>query len=218
MKIGVLGTGMVGDAIASKLVELGHQVMMGSRSAANEKAIAFSAKYPEGKAFAGTFADAAAFGEIIFNCTKGLETLNILKSAGEENMKGKILVDIANPLDFSNGMPPSLSVCNTNSLGEQIQQAFPDVKVVKSLNTMNCNIMVNPASVNGGDHNVFMSGNDKEAKSKVAEILTSFGWWPENIIDLGDIKTARGTEMILPVWLSLMMSRGNAAFNLKVVS
>jgi len=218
MKIAVFGTGMVGDAIGSKLIELGHSVMMGSRTTDNEKAAAFVAKFPGGKASAGTFADAAAFGEMIFNCTKGMETLNILKSAGEKNLNGKILVDISNPLDFSNGMPPTLSVCNTNSLGEEVQHAFPGVNVVKSLNTMWCGLMVNPGMLNGGDHNVFMSGNDAGAKKQVAEVLKSFGWAENNIIDLGDIKTARGTEMMLPFWLSIFISRNNGNFNFKLVS
>ena len=217
MKIAVLGTGMVGDTIGSRLIELGHSVMMGSRTANNEKAIEFVAKNPGGKASAGTFADAAAFGVIVFNCTKGIESINILKSAGEDSLNGKILVDIANPLDFSNGMPPTLTPCNTDSLGEQIQAAFPGLKVVKSLNTMNCSIMVNPGLVSGGDHNVFMSGNDTEAKSEVAGILKSFGWKKDNIIDLGDIKTARGTEMLLPIWITLFISTGSGAFNFKIV-
>jgi predicted dinucleotide-binding enzyme len=218
MKAGVLGTGMVGEAIASKLIETGHVVMMGSRTASNEKAAAFVAKHPGGKASAGTFTDAAAFGEIVFNCTKGMETINILKSAGEKNLNGKILIDISNPLDFSKGMPPTLSVCNTNSLAEEIQSAFPAVKVVKALNTMWCGLMVNPGMLNGGDHNVFMSGNDAGAKQQVAGILKSFGWSEKNIIDLGDIKTARGTEMFLPLWLSIMGATNSGAFNIKVVS
>jgi 8-hydroxy-5-deazaflavin:NADPH oxidoreductase len=218
MKIAVLGTGMVGDAIGSKLIELGHSVMMGSRTSENEKTVAFVAKNTNRKASAGTFAVAAAFGEIIFNCTKGTETLNILKSAGEKNLNGKILVDVANPLDFSKGMPPSLSVCNTNSLAEEIQKAFPDVRVVKSLNTMWCGLMVNPAMLNGGEHNVFMSGNNADAKKQVAGILKSFGWIEKNIIDLGDITTARGTEMLLPLWLSIFGSTNNGAFNFRIIS
>ena len=209
---------MVGDAIGSKLIETGHTVMMGSRTADNEKATGFVAKHASGKASAGIFADAAAFGEIIFNCTKGMETLNILKSAGEKNLAGKILIDISNPLDFSKGMPPSLSVCNTNSMAEEIQKAFPGVKVVKTLNTMWCGLMVNPAMLNGGDHNVFMSGNDADAKKQVARILKSFGWSEKNIIDLGDIKTARGTEMLLPLWLSIMGTMNSGAFNFKIIS
>jgi 8-hydroxy-5-deazaflavin:NADPH oxidoreductase len=218
MKIAVLGTGMVGDAIGSKLIELGHLVMMGSRTANNEKAAAFVAKHPGGKASTGTFADAAAFGEIIFNCTKGMEALNILQGAGEKNLNGKILVDVSNPLDFSKGMPPTLSVCNTNSLGEEIQKAFPQLKVVKSLNTMWCGLMVNPGMINGGDHNVFMSGNDAGAKKQVAELLKSFGWIEKNIIDLGAINTARGTEMVLPLWLSIMGTKNSGAFNFKIIS
>ncbi|HPM93034.1 MAG TPA: NAD(P)-binding domain-containing protein [Bacteroidales bacterium] len=217
MKIAVLGTGMVGEAIGSKLIELGHSVRMGSRTATNEKALAFVAKHPGGKASAGTFAGAAAFGEVIFNCTKGTESMNILRSAGIENLDGKVLVDVANPLDFSNGMPPSLSVCNTDSLGEQIQREFPGVKVVKSLNTMWCGLMVNPGMLNGGDHHVFMSGNDAGAKAVVSGLLQSFGWRSENIIDLGDITTARGTEMMLPVWLSLFMAKNHGAFNIRIV-
>jgi len=208
---------MVGDAIGSKLIGLGHSVMMGSRTTDNENATVFVAKHAGGKASAGTFADAAAFGEIIFNCTKGVEAINILNSASPKNLDGKILIDVTNPLDFSKGMPPTLSVCNTNSLAEEIQQAFPGVKVVKSLNTMWCGLMVNPGMLNGGDHNVFMSGNDANAKKQVGEILKSFGWKENNIIDLGDIKTARGTEMMMPVWLSIFTSTNNGAFNFKVI-
>ena len=218
MKIAVLGTGMVGEAIGSKLIETGHTVMMGSRTAENEKAAAFVAKYASGKASAGTFADAAAFGEIIFNCTKGIESLNNLKSAGEKNLTGKILIDVSNPLDFSKGMPPFLSVCNTDCMAEEIQRTFPGVKVVKSLNTMWCGLMVNPAMIGGGDHNVFMSGNDADAKKQVAGLLKSFGWSEKNIIDLGDIKSARGTEMLLPLWLSIMGVKNTGAFNFKIVS
>ncbi|MDO9635057.1 MAG: NAD(P)-binding domain-containing protein [Paludibacter sp.] len=217
MKIAVLGTGMVGDTIGSKLIELGHTVMMGSRTANNEKATAFVAKH-NGKAYADTFADAATFGEIIFNCTAGVGSIEALKMAGEQNLNGKIIVDIANPLDFSKGMPPSLAVVNTNSLGEEIQKAFPQAKVVKALNTMWCGLMVNPAMINGGDHSTFVSGNDAGAKEKVKEILKSFGWLEKNILDLGDITKARGTEMYLPLWLSIYGATNNGAFNVKIVS
>ncbi|MDP3830137.1 MAG: NAD(P)-binding domain-containing protein, partial [Ignavibacteriaceae bacterium] len=202
MKIAVFGTGMVGDTIGSKLIELGHPVMMGSRTADNEKAKAFVAKH-NGKASVGTFADAAAFGEIIFNCTAGVGSIDALKMAVEKDLNGKIIVDIANPLDFSKGMPPSLAIVNTNSLGEEIQKTFPQTKVVKTLNTMWCGLMVNPLMINGGDHNVFVSGNDASAKEEVKEILKSFGWNDKNILDLGDITKARGTEMYLPIWLSI---------------
>ena len=217
MKIAVLGTGPVGNTIGSKLIELGHSVMMGSRTADNEKAKAFVDKHTT-NARAGLFADAAAFGEIIFNCTAGLGSLEALKLAGAENMNGKIIVDVANPLDFSKGMPPSLSVVNTNSLGEEIQKAFPQSKVVKTLNTMWCGLMVNPSMVNKGDHHVFLCSNHEDAKEEVKKILLSFGWKEENIIDLGDLTAARGTEMFLPLWLKIYGVKKGSAFNIKVVS
>ena len=214
MKLGVLGTGMVGHAIGTKLVQMGQEVMMGSRSNTNEKAAAW-VKANGPKASQGTFTDAAKFGEILFNCTHGMASLDALKLAGAENMKGKILIDLANPLDFSKGMPPTLAVSNTDSLAEQIQRAFPDTKVVKSLNTMNCKLMVNPSLVRG-DHDVFVSGNDKAAKSRVTEILRNwFGW--KSVVDLGDIGSARGAEQLLPLWLRLVGALGTANFNLKIV-
>src|SRR5947209_6140866 len=201
MKIAVLGSGMVGQTIASKLVELGHEVRMGSRTATNEKATEWS-KQTGGKSSHGTFEEAATFGEIIFNCTNGNGSLEALRMAGSKNLAGKILIDVSNPLDFSKGFPPTLSVCNDNSLGEQIQREFPEAKVVKTLNTVNCSLMVNPKQL-AGDHDVFMSGNDTEAKAKVRDILeNSFGW--PVVIDLGDISTARGTEQLLPIWVRLM--------------
>jgi predicted dinucleotide-binding enzyme len=217
MKIGVFGTGMVGDTIGSKLVELGHEVMMGSRTRDNEKAKVFADKH-EGRAKTGTFAEAAEFGEILFNCTAGGGSLDALKSAGESKLNGKILIDIANPLDFSKGMPPTLSIVNTNSLGEEIQKTFPQMKVVKALNTMWCGLMVNPAMIHGGDHNTFISGNDAAAKESVKTLLRSFGWADSNILDLGDISSARGTEMFLPLWLRIWGATQNGAFNIKIVS
>jgi predicted dinucleotide-binding enzyme len=214
MKIGVLGTGMVGHAIGTKLVQLGHEVKMGARSAANEKAAQWVQASGAG-ASQGTFADAAAFGEIVFNCTSGGASLEVLRQAGADNLQGKVLIDIANPLDFSHGMPPSLSVCNTDSLGEQIQRAFPEVRVVKSLNTVNCNLMVNAALL-PGEHIMFVSGNDADAKAQVTSILKDwFGW--KAVIDLGDITSARATEMTLPIWVSLMGKLGTPMFNFAIV-
>lgn len=215
-KIAVLGTGDVGDTIGSKLIELGYSVAMGSRTQNNEKAVAFAAKH-NGKASAGTFAEAAAYGELIFNCTKGSASLEALKMAGENNLKNKIIVDVSNPLDFSKGMPPSLTVCNTNSIAEEIQNAFPSAKVVKALNTTWCGIMVDPAIVNDGDHNTFVSGNDAQAKEKVKNLLVSFGWDESNILDLGDITTARGTEMYLALWVRIMGATNSGVFNIKIV-
>src|SRR5512143_1408527 len=214
MKIGVLGTGLVGETIGAKLIQLNHEVRMGSRTANNDKAAAW-VKQNGGKASQGTFADAAAFGEILFNCTSGKASLEALRMAGAENLKGKVLIDIANPLDFSRGMPPSLLVCNTDSLGEQIQRAFPETTVVKSLNTMNCNLMVNPGLL-AEEHVVFVSGNDAEAKATVTALLKDgFGW--KSVIDLGDISTARGVEMLLPLWVSLMGKLQTPLFNFKIV-
>jgi predicted dinucleotide-binding enzyme len=216
MKISVLGTGIVGETIGTRFVELGYEVKMGSRSATNEKALAWAAKVGAG-ATVGTFAEAASFGEILFNCTKGEASLNALKLAGEENLAEKILVDVSNPLDFSKGMPPSLFVVNTNSLGEEIQQAFPKLKVVKSLNTMNCMLMMRPMMLAEADHDVFVCGNEPEAKVMVKKLLNQLGWTDQHIIDLGDITNARGTEQLLPIWIRLYGALGTANFNFKVV-
>jgi len=214
MKLGILGTGMVGNTIGTKLVQLGHEVKMGSRTSNNPKAAEWTKANGSG-ASSGTFSDAAVFGEILFNCTSGMGSIEALRLAGEKNMTGKILVDVANPLDFSMGMPPSLNVCNTDSLGEQIQRAFPKLKVVKSLNTVNYKLMVNPSLV-PGDHDIFIAGNDKAAKNKITQILKEwFGW--KSVIDLGDITAARGLEMLLPVWVRLMGIFQSPNFNFKIV-
>jgi len=214
MKIGVLGTGMVGNAIATKLIQLGHSVRMGSRTADNPKATEWAnANGPN--ASPGTFNDAAAYGEIIFNCTAGTASLHALNLAGPNNMRGKILIDVANPLDFSKGMPPTLSVCNTDSLGEQIQRTFAETKVVKTLNTVNCNVMVKPSLV-PGDHDMFICGNDAAAKEKVTEILKNwFGW--KSVIDLGDISNARVMEMWVVMWVRLMMKLQTTNLNVRIV-
>jgi predicted dinucleotide-binding enzyme len=198
MKYAVLGTGEVGRTIAAKLAEQGHQVRLGSRSAGE-------GKHP--------YAEAAAWAEIVVNATKGMASLEALRAAGATNLAGKILIDIANPLDFSRGMPPNLSVKDDDSLGEQIQREFPAARVVKTLNTMSCHVMVNPGLING-PHDVFMSGNDPVAKQAVRELLLAWGW--REIIDLGDIGTARGTEMLLPIWIRLMVALGHSEFNFHI--
>jgi len=214
MKLGVLGTGMVGNTIASKLVQLGHDVKMGSRTAGNAKAADW-AKANGTHASQGTFGDAASFGEIVFNCTSGMNSLQALGLAGAANLRGKILVDVANALDFSKGMPPSLSVCNTDSLGEQIQRAFPETHVVKALNTVNCGVMVNPSIV-PGDHDLFIAGNDAGSKKTVTQLLQQwFGW--KSVVDVGDITAARATEMLLPIWVRLMGQLQTPNFNFKIV-
>ena len=213
-RIGVLGTGMVGETLSTRLVEVGHDVVMGARSAGNEKAIAWSARLPE-RAGHGSFADAAAHGELVVNATGGVVSLEALRAAGAVNLAGKTLLDVANPLDFSGGFPPRLSVVNDDSLGEQIQREFPAAHVVKALNTMNCQVMVDPARV-PGDHDVLMAGDDDSAKREVADLLESFGWPPAAIRDLGGIGAARGLEAYLPLWLSLMGSLGTGDFNIHV--
>ncbi len=211
--IAILGTGMVGNTIGTKLVSLGYKVKMGSRTANNDKAVAWVNSNGM-LASNGTFAEAAAFGDIVFNCTSGQVSLEALQLAGHENLQGKILVDLANPLDFSKGMPPSLTVCNTDSLGEVIQRQFTDVKVVKTLNTLNCQLMVNPGMLtNAGS--LFICGNDAEAKTLIKSLLQQFGW--EKIIDLGDISASRGTEQLLPVWVRLMSTMGTPMFNFDIV-
>lgn len=215
MKIGILGTGMVGQTIGDKLVSLGHEVKLGARSATNEKAQAWASKVG-GKGSAGTFADAAAFGELVFNCTSGAGSLEALAAAGADRLRGKVLIDIANPLDFSKGMPPTLFSGNTDSLGEAAQRLLPDTKVVKTLNTVNCQLMVDAQRVGGGEHDMFVAGNDAGAKAQVTELLRAwFGW--KHVLDLGDISASRGTESYLPLWLRLWGSVKTADFNVKVV-
>ena len=217
MKIGILGTGMVGNTLGTAFIEKGHEVKMGSRDAVNEKAIEWT-KTNGKNALQGTFEDAARFGDIIFNCTKGEHSLEALNLAGEQNLTGKILVDVANPLDFSKGMPPTLSLVNDTSLGETIQATFPQTKVVKALNTLNCTLMVDANKLANGDHNLFICGNDESAKQKIKELLhENFNWKIDNIIDLGDITNSRGTEQLLPIWIRLWGALGTADFNFKIV-
>ncbi len=215
MNVGVFGTGVVGRTLATKLVSLGHVVVIGSRSADNPAAKAWAADNGLDAACYGTFADAAAHGELLINATAGSGSLAALEAAGEENLRGKVLIDVSNPLDFAHGMPPSLLVANTDSLGEQIQRAHPDVKVVKGLNTMNIVVQVDPAKV-AGSHNVFVCGDDAEAKRQVSELLESFGWPAVDIIDLGGISAARGAEMVLPIWVQLMGVLSTPQFNFKI--
>jgi predicted dinucleotide-binding enzyme len=226
MNIGVLGTGGVGQTIAAKLADGGHAVMIGTR----DVAATLARTQPDGAGdppFSawlqahptirlGTFAEAGAHGDVLFHATAGYAALDSLKAIGEAHLSGKILIDITNPLDFSKGMPPSLFISNTDSLAEQMQGMFPGLKVVKSLNTMTAALMVNPQALAGGDHHVFVSGNDAGAKAAVSGYLKDwFGW--QHIIDLGDITTARGTEMLLPVWVRLWGALQTPMFNFKIV-
>ena len=214
MRIGVLGTGIVGRTLAKALLSNGHEVRLGSRTAGNEAAVAWAAEIG-GPASEGTFADAAGFGELVINATAGAASLDALNLAGAEQLAGKVLVDVSNPLDFSQGMPPTLTVCNDDSLGEQIQRAFADVRVVKTLNTVTAALMVQPTLV-PGRHTIFVAGDDAAAKAQTGELLQDLGWPAESILDLGDITAARGMEMYLPLWLRLYGATGTAVLNVEV--
>ncbi len=215
MRIGVLGTGSVGETVASKLIEVGHEVTMGSREAGNEKAVAWVASAGEGAA-EGTFADAAEFGELVVNATAGQHSLDALEQAGAANLAGKVVCDIANPLDFSKGFPPSLTVANTDSLAESIQRAHPDAKVIKALNTVTAAVMVDPSSL-GESTSLFICGDDSGAKAQVMEILETFGWLSGDILDLGDITAARGMEAYLLIWIRMMGALDGPNFNVRIV-
>ena len=215
MQIGVLGSGVTGQTIGSKLVQLGHEVMLGSRDEANPPSVAWAKEEGGQHALYGTFMNAASFGEIIFNCTLGSASMEALQKAGAENLRGKILIDTSNPLDRSTDMW-TLTICNNDSLGEQIQRAFPETKVVKTLNTVNANVMVDPAKLLERTH-VFVSGDDIEAKAMVVRILRDWFGWKE-IIDLGGIETARGVEMYVLLWHTLRNAISSQRFNIKVVT
>jgi 8-hydroxy-5-deazaflavin:NADPH oxidoreductase len=222
MKVAIIGSGVVGQTLGKKLVELGHDVVLGTRDPNKlDEAKGWAGSLGDwltavgNKATVATFAAAAAQGEIVINATHGMASLAALQTAGADNLQGKILIDVANELDFSQGMPPKSLAADTTSLGEKIQAAFPNTKVVKTLNTMNCAVMINPQQLADGNHTVFVSGNDADAKAKVTELLQSFGW--TDIFDLGDLTSARGTEMMMPLWLRAFGKLGNVPYNFKIV-
>lgn len=209
MRIAVLGTGMVGRALATRLLDLGHDVTIGTRDPEVTRAREGDLPGP-----LATYADAAAGAELVLNATNGQATLEVLGLVGADHLAGKVLADVSNPLDFSQGMPPTLSVKDTDSLAEQVQRAFPDARVVKTLNTMNADLMVHPDKL-GRPHTVFVSGDDAVAKEVVSGLLREMGH--QDVVDLGGIETARGPEMYLPLWLRLMGALGTVDFNIQVV-
>lgn len=225
MRIAVLGTGTVGRTLAARFADIGHDVVVGTRDPAatlgrSEPDAWGSPAFPawlagHPRVRLGSFADAAAQGEIVVNATNGAGSIAALSLAGPGNLSGKVLIDVSNPLDFSHGMPPTLFVKDTDSLGEQIQRAFPAARVVKTLNTMTAALQAEPAQLAGGAHSVFVSGNDAAAKATVTDLLVSLGH--TDVIDLGDISTARGTEMYLPLWLRLWGALGTPILNVRVV-
>jgi predicted dinucleotide-binding enzyme len=211
MKIGVLGSGMVAQGLSARLAELGHSVVIGTRDANGLRGWQSSNQ----KVLIGSFAETAAHGEVVINATDGAASLNALSMAGEENLADKIVMDVSNPFDFTNGFPPSLTVFGTDSLAEQIQRAFPSSRVVKTLNTVNVRVMTHPLEVANGDHHAFISGNDMEAKARVIELLRSFGWI--HIFDLGDLSTARGAEAYALLWVRLYGSLNTGMINIKIM-
>jgi predicted dinucleotide-binding enzyme len=213
MRFGVLGTGMVGQTLGTKLVSMGHEVMMGARTANSEKAKTWQTAAGS-HASIGTFGDAAKFGEVLLTCTEGDTSIEALRSTDAKDLHGKILIDVSNPLDFSKGMPPTLLIVNTDSLGERIQREFPQLKVVKALNTVNCGVMANPSRVKG-EHDLFICGNDESAKEQVKSLLREFGW--KSFYDLGDITNARATEQLMPIWIRLFVQFGTPDFNFRIV-
>lgn len=225
MKVAVLGTGMVGRALAGRLAELGHDVTVGTRDvdatmARTEPDAMGNPPYPDWAqahpaVTLAAFADATVDVELVVNATAGNVSIAALEAAGRDHLAGTVLLDIANPLDYSQGFPPSLFVGNTDSLAEQIQAAFPEARVVKSLNTMNALLMANPRMLADGDHTVFVSGDDAGARQLVADLLRSFGH--TDVIDLGDLSTARGTESLLPLWVRLYGVLGTPMFQFKMV-
>ncbi len=217
MKIAILGTGLVGSLIGSRLIEKGHQVMMGGRAANNESGLTFVKNNPPRTASYGTFDAASRYADIIFNATNGRFALEALHLA-DTDFADKILIDVANPLDFT-ANPPTLipEFANTSSLGESIQSRYPKARVVKTLNMMGMALAVNPTQLNQGDHSLFLAGNDQAAKIQVKAILIEFGWKPDNVIDLGDIKAARGMESYLMLLPRIGMAVGVPVFNIKVI-
>ena len=211
MRMGVLGSGTIAQALSARLAELGHNVVIGTRDANKLRGWQSSNQ----RVLIGSFAETAAHGDMVFNATNGAGSLNALTLAGEENLADKILVDVSNPFDFSNGFPPSLTVVGTDSLAEQIQRAFPMARVVKTLNTVNARVMTHPLEVANGDHHVFISANDADAKAQVSDLLRTFGWI--HIFDLGDLTTARGTEAYMLLWVRLYGSLNTGMLNVKVM-
>jgi 8-hydroxy-5-deazaflavin:NADPH oxidoreductase len=225
MNIAVFGTGPAGRILAARFAALGHAVTLGTRDVSRTLArtepdmwgspppSAWLSEHPEVRLV--SYAEGAADAEIVVNATNGAGSVEALTLAGAEHLAGKVVMDLSNPLDFSHGMPPSLFVEDTDSLGEQIQRAFPDARVVKTLNTMTAAVQAEPARLAAGDHSVFVSGDDADAKSTVTALLRSLGH--TDVIDLGDITTARGAEMYPPLWLRIWGALGTPMFNIKVV-
>jgi predicted dinucleotide-binding enzyme len=203
MKIGIFGTGDVGRALGRAFVTLGNETLMGSRAAGNDKARAWVAEAGP-KAKEGTFADAAAFADVVVLATLGAATEDAIEMAGPERLRGKVIIDATNPLDFSGGMPPKLFVGHTDSLGERIQRLCPDAHVVKCFNTVGNASMFRPAHA-GGPPTMFICGNSDDAKGKVGAILKDFGW---DVADIGGIEGSRELESMCLLWVRYALRSG----------
>jgi predicted dinucleotide-binding enzyme len=211
MNVGILGTGDVGRALGKGFIALGHDVKIGARDAGNEKALAWTREMGP-KASAGSFRDAAAFGEVIVLATLGIANESAIRMAGLENFSGKVLIDTTNPLDFSAGMPPKLAVSGNDSAGERVQRLLPDAHVVKAFNTVGNPFMFKPEFA-GGPPDMFIAGNSDDAKQTVARILTDFGW---GVVDVGGIEGSRYLEGMCMVWVlsAMRASNWNQAFKM----
>lgn len=223
MKIAMIGGGMVGQILGAKLIANGHEVVIGVRKPDAEtsskprnyaETLGDWAEKTGGKVAA--FADAAAAGEIVFNATSGLVSLDALTAAGAKNLAGKVLVDVSNPLDFSEGMPPFLpaALSERTSVGAEIQKAFPEALVVKAFNTISAPVMVDPSQIPGVQ--LLIAGNSAEAKAKVTALAKDEFAWQE-VVDLGDISAARGTEHLMPLWLTLYVQANSPLVALKII-
>ena len=222
MRIAVLGTGAVGRTLAAAFASRGHHVVVGTRDVeatlartepeGTESVADWAAAHPDVRLV--PYAEAGPHGEVLVNATSGASSLAAVEAAAVAD--GTVVLDVSNPLDFSAGFPPTLSVANTDSVGEQLQRALPAARVVKTLNTVTARVMVEPALV-PGEHHVFVAGEDEDAKRVAVDLLGELGWPPDRVLDLGGIRSARATEMYLPLWLSLMGAAGSPVFNIRVV-
>jgi 8-hydroxy-5-deazaflavin:NADPH oxidoreductase len=208
MQIAILGTGAVGPALAKALSAAGHQVTIGTRDPEQTKA---REQWAEVDLPLAAYQDLDA--DIFINATNGSGSLPALQAVGDA-LKGKVVIDASNPLDFSQGFPPSLFVSNTDSLAEQLQRELPEARVVKMFNTMANQVMINPRGL-ADDSTIFVAGNDADARQNAASIAADLGW--TDVFDLGDLTAARGLEMYLPLWVRIFAQLGRPEFNIKLV-
>ena len=226
MKIAVLGTGMVGRALAGRLAGRGHDVVVGTRDVAttmsrtepdamsNPPYAQWQGEHPAVRLV--PFAEAGVHGDVVINATSGVASLDTIEAVGAARLDGKVLLDLAVPFDFSRGMPPTPTIPNTDSIAERIQRAVPGARVVKSLNTVFCDVMIDPSRV-PGQHTIFVSGDDADAKATVTCLLGELGWPATSVTDLGGIETARNVEMYMLLYFNLAGLLNTFDFNVSIV-